>query len=103
MNNKKLSEMSPEEQRNLSSEERLRLAREEVKIMTPEEKRKLVGEVFHMIAEGSRKHPVFPKGTVQCNQCAHRIPATAKCSLLYPTGIPHEILSKGNCKEFKQK
>ena len=58
---------------------------------------------FQSIIEDNRKYPpttIRPK----CNDCQHRIPRTAKCRLLYPNGIPKEILvEQPNCKEFKQK
>ena len=65
-----------------------------------------IKEMFRGIVQESRdsaKRPTFPK-PVLCNKCRHRVPATAKCSLLYPNGIPAEIIhSKVTCKEFKQK
>ena len=58
---------------------------------------------FQSIVEDSRTHPIFPIRP-KCNDCKHMIPRTAKCSLLYPNGIPHQIMiNKENCKEFKQK
>lgn len=70
-------------------------------------KQKLVEEEikkhFQSIAEDSRTHTpkvIRPK----CNDCKNMILRTAKCSLLYPNGIPHTIMkNKEICKEFKQK
>ena len=63
-------------------------------------------EMFRGIIQENRdsaKRPTFPI-RAKCNDCIHRIPATAKCSLLYPKGIPSEIgTNKVTCKEFKQK
>ena len=63
-----------------------------------------IKEMFKGIIQENREHGHIPPRSPKCNQCAHRIPATAKCSLLYPQGIPLEITkNKVNCKRFKQK
>ena len=63
-------------------------------------------EILQGIIQENRdnmKHPTFPKRP-KCNDCQHMIPRTAKCSLLYPKGIPHQIMiNKETCKAFKQK
>ena len=57
-------------------------------------------EIFQELAQENRDHGHIPPRRVKCNDCQHRILGTAKCSLLYPNGIPNEILDKENCEKF---
>lgn len=63
-----------------------------------------VKELFRGIVQENRDHGHIPPKRVKCNDCTHRILGTAKCNLLYPQGIPNEIIfNREICKEFKQK
>ena len=61
-------------------------------------------EMFRGIIQENHDHPNLNPIRTKCNDCVHRIWGTAKCSLLYPRGIPKEIcLNRVECPEFEQK
>ena len=61
-------------------------------------------EMFHGIIQENRDHGHIPPRSPKCNDCVNRICGTSKCSLLYPHGIPKEIITeKIICEKFEQK
>ena len=61
-------------------------------------------EMFREIIQENHDRPMPKPIRAKCNDCQHRVPKTVKCRLLYPNGIPKEILmNKTNCEGFKQK
>ena len=66
--------------------------------------REELAQMFKEIIQEDRDHAHMLPTRPKCNDCVHRIDRTSKCRLLYPQGIPKEIVTeKTVCKEFKQK